>query len=123
MQATAGQAIETLAHICRHGRRDSDKIRASIAILDRAIQGVVEADALHGEDLSPETEALGTTDVVQALSGRLSQIDRSELSTAEKTRLTALLADALLRAIEVDVLDKRLEALHEILVNRKEKKP
>jgi hypothetical protein len=35
--------------------------------------------------------------------------------------LTATLADALLRAIGVDVLDKRLEALQAVLLGRKDK--
>jgi hypothetical protein len=36
-------------------------------------------------------------------------------------RLTATLADALLQAIGVSVLDKRLEALQAVLLGRKEK--
>jgi hypothetical protein len=35
--------------------------------------------------------------------------------------VTAALADALLRAIGVDVLDKRLEALQAVLIGRKDK--
>ena len=48
------------------------------------------------------------------------QVDAAELPTGEKSRLTATLADALLRAIGVDVLDKRLEALQAVLIGRKE---
>ena len=45
----------------------------------------------------------------------------AELPTAEKSRLTATLADALLRAVGVGVLDQRLEALQAVLLARKEK--
>ena len=34
----------------------------------------------------------------------------------------AMLADGLLRAIEVDVLDKRLDALKSVLLSRKDRK-
>ena len=51
---------------------------------------------------------------------RLRQIDQSELPAVEKARLTALLADSLLRAIGVDVLDKRLQAMHAVLAGRQE---
>jgi hypothetical protein len=58
---------------------------------------------------------------VKLLAGRLQQLDRAELPTAEKSRLTANLADALLRAIGVDVIDKRLSALQAVLAGRKDK--
>jgi len=62
---------------------------------------------------------MGTADVVRLLAARLRQLDGAELSTGEKTRLTATLADALLRAIGVDVLDKQLGALQAVLGSRK----
>jgi hypothetical protein len=64
---------------------------------------------------------MGTGDVVQLLARRLRQVDQCEMPTGEKSRLSASLADALLRAIGVDVLDKRLEALQAVLIGRKEK--
>jgi hypothetical protein len=70
-----------------------------------------------GVDASP----MGTADVVKLLAERLRQVDAAELSTGEKSRLTATLADALLRAIGVDVIDKRLEALQAVLMGRKDK--
>jgi hypothetical protein len=70
-----------------------------------------------GVDASP----MGTADVVKLLAERLRQVEAAELSTAEKSRLTAALSDALLRAIGVDVIDKRLEALQAVLIGRKDK--
>jgi hypothetical protein len=64
---------------------------------------------------------MDTADVVKLLAARLRQIDAADLAAGEKARLTATLADALLRAIGVDVLDKRLEALQAVLCNRKDK--
>jgi hypothetical protein len=63
---------------------------------------------------------MGTDEVVKVLSARLRQIDKAELAAPEKSRLTAALADALLRAINVDVLEKRLESLQAVLNGRKD---
>jgi hypothetical protein len=87
-----------------------------------------EAELLHLYDVMPAGDpgaagaapALDTAGVVQLLAARLQQVDQADLSTVEKSRLTATLADALLRAIGVDVLDKRLEALQAVLMGRKE---
>jgi hypothetical protein len=43
------------------------------------------------------------------------------LPTAEKSRLTATLSDAFLRAIAVDDLNKRMESLEAVLLSRKDK--
>ena len=85
--------------------------------------GLTDADALHGEQEAGETSPMDTGDVVKLLAARLRQIDQSELPTGEKSRLTAALADALLRAISVDVLDKRLEVLQAVLIGRKDRRP
>jgi hypothetical protein len=55
------------------------------------------------------------------LASRLRQIDESELPAAEKARVTAVLTDALLRAINADEMEKRLEALERVLIGRKDK--
>jgi hypothetical protein len=60
---------------------------------------------------------------VGLLAERLRQVNAADLTTAEKVRLTAALGDALLRAIDVDVIDKRLEALEAVLNSRKDKRP
>ena len=122
VQAATGQAVDSLLEVARHGKRDGDRVRAAVALLDHAFRGVREADALHGDPTTPgDASPMGTDDVVRVLAGRLQQVDRAELSTAEKARLTGTLADALLRAIGVDVLDKRLEALQAVLAGRKDR--
>ena len=63
---------------------------------------------------------MNTTDVVQMLATRLRQLESADLSTAEKSRLTATLADTLLRAIGIDELNKRMEALEAMLLSRKD---
>src|SRR5262249_45602431 len=102
-----------------------DRVRAAVALLDHAFRGIELADVIHS-DPAPgggDRKAIeGTSDVVKVLADRLRQLDQSELSTGEKARLTATLADALLRAIGVNVLDRRLEALQAVLTGRKEKK-
>jgi hypothetical protein len=121
LQAAAGQAVETLLAVAKGGVRDGDRVRAAVALLGHAFRGLTDADALHGEQGDGDASPMGTADVVRLLAGRLRQVDAAELPTAEKARLTAALADALLRAIGVDVLDQRLEALQAVLKGRKNK--
>src|SRR5262249_47311027 len=121
LDAASGQAVETLLAVTREGRRDSDRVRAAIALLHHAPRGASDIDALQSAEGTVETGSLDTDDVVQILSDRLRQLDVAELPTGEKARLTATLAIALLRAIGVNELDKRLEALQAVLLGRKEK--
>jgi hypothetical protein len=123
IQAATGQAVETLVTVARNGPRDGDRVRASVALLDFAFRGPTEADAADGTPEPGDAVPMGTADVVQVLAARLRQLDAAALPTADKTRLTATLADALLRALGVDVIDKRLEALQAVLLGRKDKKP
>jgi hypothetical protein len=121
LQAATGQAVDTLLAVAKDGKRDADRVRAAVALLDHAFRGLTDADALHGERQAGDAEPLDTAGVVQLLGARLRQVDVADLPTGEKSRLTATLADALLRAIGVDVLDKRLEALQAVLIGRKGK--
>jgi hypothetical protein len=121
IQSATGQAVETLLTVAREGRRDSDRVRAAGALLHHALRGLNESDALYGEQETVDASPIGTAEVVQMLATRLRQLDAAELPTGEKARLTASLADALLRAIGVNVLDKRLEALQAVLLGRKDK--
>ena len=120
LQAATSHAVEALVAVARHGRRDGDRVRAANALLDHAFRGLTDADRIHGTPAAAEPAPSGTADVVTILAARLRQIDKSELPAADKARLTALLADSLLRAIGVDVIDKRLEAMHAVLAGRQE---
>jgi hypothetical protein len=122
VQAATGQAVDTLLTVAKEGKKDSDRVRASVALLDFALRGLSEADALDGKPESGDASPMDTADVVRLLAARLRQVDAADLPTADKTRLTATLADALLRAIGVDVIDKRLDALQAVLLSRKESK-
>jgi hypothetical protein len=119
LQAATGLAVDTLVAVATHGRRDSDRVRASVALLSHAFRGLEDADLLQGPKRVSDDSPMGTSEVVGVLSKRLRQIDKAELAAAEKSRLTAALADALLRAINVDVLDQRLESLQAVLSDRK----
>lgn len=121
IQAATGQAVDTLVSVAKSGAKEGDRVRASVALLDHALRGLADADALHGDADSGPTGLMDTSDVVRLLARRLRQLDAAELPTAEKSRLTASLADALLRAIGVDVIDKRLEAVQAVLLGRKAK--
>jgi hypothetical protein len=63
---------------------------------------------------------MGTGDVVKLLSARLRQLDAADMPTGEKSRLTATLADALLAALAIDDLGKKIEALEAVLLSRKD---
>src|SRR5262249_48078628 len=121
IQAATGQAVDTLLAVAKDGAKDGDRVRAAGALLDHAFRGLTDADALHGAREGGDDSPMDTGDVVKLLAGRLRQLDAAELPAAEKARLTATLADALLRAIGVNVLDKRLEALQAVLLSRKDK--
>lgn len=121
LQAAAGQAVDTLVCISHRGRRDGDRVRASMALLEHAIRAIHDADSLHGEiEGDADPAATGTGHLVQLLANRLRQVDHADMPTSEKVRLTTTLADSLLRAIGIDVLEKRLEALEAILGQRAE---
>lgn len=123
MQAATGQAVDTLVAVAKDGPRPADRVRAAVAILDHAFRGLELADVLNGDAPADAPATIdGTADVVKLLAERLARLDNAELPTAEKARLTATLADSLLRAIGVDVIDKRLESLQAVLSHR-EKKP
>jgi hypothetical protein len=123
IQAATGQAVDTLLAVAKNGAKDSDRVRAAVALLDHALRGLTDADALNGERTDADASPIptDTAAVVQLLAVRLRQLDAADLPTADKARLTATLADALLRAIGVDVLDTRLAALQAVLNGRSEK--
>lgn len=121
IQAATGQAVETLVSVARQGRRDGD--RAASILLEHALQGLASADLLHGakEKGPPATNTM--SDLVRLLATRLQQLDDSELPSAEKSRLTIGLGDALARTIHMDEVEQRLEALEDVIGERKGKKP
>ena len=121
LQAGTVEAVETLLHVARKAERDSDRVRAAIAVLEHAMRGASDVSVLNGERKAEETASMHTTDVVQMLAVRLRQLDAADLPTAEKSRLTATLSDAFLRALSVDDLNKRMEALEAVLGSRKDR--
>lgn len=115
LQTATGQAVEALIRIVSTAEKDSDRVRAAALILDHARRGL----DLDGASDAPPT-INGTADVVKLLATRLGHLDAAAAPTADKARLTAMLADALLRAIGVDVIDKRLQALQIVLQGRRD---
>jgi hypothetical protein len=111
---------EVLLHIALHGKRESDRIRADAAVLDFAMRGLPDANIPGGEPNAGKAPAMNPAEVVQILAARLRQLDAAQLPAAEKLRLTATLADAILRAFSMDELNKRMEALEAVLLSRKD---
>jgi AcrR family transcriptional regulator len=122
LQASAGDAVDALTTIARKGRRDGDRVRASAALLDHAWKGLSHADLLRAIPDVTDQSPGGTSEVVKVLTARLRQLDKLALPAAEKSRLTVSISDALLRALGVDVIEKRLAAVEGVLVRRKEKR-
>lgn len=118
LQSSAGDAVDALSTIARKGRRDGDRVRAAQALLDHAWRGLLQADVLS-EPVEPSPGTAGTAEVVQVLARRLRTVESTSLPASEKSRLTVSVADALLRAIGVDVIDRRLTALEGVLKLRK----
>src|SRR5215468_4350724 len=46
IQAATGQAVDTLLAVAKDGAKDSDRVRAAMALLDHAFRGLTDADAL-----------------------------------------------------------------------------
>jgi hypothetical protein len=120
IQGAAGKAVDALVEITEGGTKESDRVRAAVALLDHAFKGLKNADTLHGEGESGDPGPVDTDEILGILGARLRQLEAADLPTAEKSRLTAALADGLLRAHTTAVLDKRLNALQSVLVARKE---
>jgi hypothetical protein len=119
LQARAGQAVDTLVAVACQGRRDGDRLRAALALLDHAHRGLAEADLLYGPPPAGPAAAMDTAELVRLLTARLRQVQAAELPAAEKTRQSVTLADALLRALGVDEMARRLEAIEAVLTTRK----
>jgi hypothetical protein len=120
IQAGTGVAVEALIEVARHGRRDGDRVRAAVAVLEHAFRGLADADVLQGERQSGDAAKMNPADMAQMLAARLRQLDAADLPTVEKSRLTATLTDALLRAFAADELSKRMEALEAVFNSRKD---
>ncbi len=97
---------------------DVGDYKTALAVLkDQAqLEGVYEARERPGQTAAGGPEAgeasrLGTGDVVSVLSERLRQVSQADLPTAEKARMSVALADALLRALTADELEKRVAEL------------
>jgi hypothetical protein len=120
LQAATNRAVNTLLAVAKNGSKDSDRVRAAVAILDHALRGLSDAGALHDNQIPGDSPPMDTGDVVQLLAAHLRQIGSAELTAGERSRLTATVADSLLRAIGADTIAKRLEALDAVLIGRKE---
>jgi hypothetical protein len=120
IQAGTGKAVEALLDVACNGRRDGDRVRAAIALLEHAFRGIADADVLQGEPPSGEAAKMNAADLALMLAARMRQLDVADLPTAEKARLTATVGDALLRTFVVDDLAKRAEALEAVVLSRKD---
>ena len=120
LQVGTRPASEVLLNVALHGKRESDRIRAAAAVLEFAMRGLPDANVSNGEPHAEAAARMNTNELVQMLTTRLRQLDAAQLPAAEKIRLTATLGDALLRALAVDDLSKRTEALEAVLLSRKD---
>src|SRR5262245_47512036 len=75
IQAATGQAVDTLLAVAKDGAKDSDRVRAAVALLDHAFRGLTDADTLHGNQEADPASPMDTGDVVRVLATRLRQID------------------------------------------------
>ncbi len=85
VQAATGTAVDTLLAVARNGAKDSDRVRAAVALLDHARRGLADADHLRPERDDGNGPPMDTGDVVKMLATRLRQVDESELSRGEST--------------------------------------
>lgn len=122
MQSHAFDAVSALVTVVRSGRRDRDRIRASDSLLMHGWKGMARADFLK-PIAKPESRTTSPAELVRTLTEQLLQLDSAPMSTAERSRLKISLADALLRALNVDLYEKRSAAIEDVLLPRKRKDP
>jgi hypothetical protein len=83
-----------------------------------------EAELLHLYTPAPATpeaadnNPVKTAELVKVLSARLRQLEREDLPATERTRLTASLADAIVRALNADELEERLKVVEKALAEQ-----
>ena len=73
IQAATGQAVDTLVEVSRKGRRDGDRVRAAVALLDHACRGLEQSDLVHAVQGEETSAPMNTAEVVGALSTRLAR--------------------------------------------------
>lgn len=122
MQSHAFDAVAALVTVARSGRRDRDRIRASDSLLMHGWKGMVRADLLK-PIAKPESRSTSPAELVRTLAEQLMQLDSAPLSTPERSRLKVTLTDAILRALNVDLYEKRSAAIEGVLLSRKKKDP
>ena len=124
LQQATTKAAETLNRSMSCGHHATE-LRAAIAVMELSLKGIgrelTDADAEAEEADAADGSSMGADAVVRLLAARLRQVDQSALPTGEKARLSASLADSLLRALAVGVLDQRLAAVQAVLSGRKDK--
>jgi hypothetical protein len=111
------KAVETLERNMSSGHGPTE-VRAAVAALGLSLRGLAHADLLGGPPVSDDSPPMSAADVIQLATKQLRQIEDSELSSAIKARLTATLADLLLRALTAHVADERFAALQAVLLDR-----
>lgn len=121
LQLGTGHAVDALLSIVVHGHRDSDRLRAAGLILEQSYRGLSEQALLTPPLEEKEQSQVGTSEVAKLLGKQLRQLEQASLSSPEKSRLMVQVSDALLRALTTDVIEKRLEAVQSVLIQRKKR--
>jgi hypothetical protein len=118
LQAGAIDAVRALMFVARKGRRESDRVRAAHVLLEHSWRGLDRADVLRPSDDSIPSRTMDADDLVHLLTARLCEINDQTMPVREKSRLTASVGDALLRALGIDLFAKRLAAVEQVLKQR-----
>ncbi len=119
LHARNAKAVATLERnlTCGH---PATEVRAAIAVLELSQRALQWADARSGDRESGEqVMAMNASDIVGLLTGQLAHLQTLDLSAAERARLTVTLAGALMKALNVHLVDQRYEALAAVLLERK----
>jgi hypothetical protein len=118
VQAGCGEAVEALTAVARKGRRDGDRVRAAVALLEHAWRGVNQSAWLRDPPDVAVHPPAEPSEVVRTLALRLRELNDSSLAPTDKAQLTVRLSESLLRALGVEVIEKRLAALEGVLQTR-----
>ena len=124
LTAVGMEAVKTLMALLGNSIPPAVRLGAARAIIELGTKQresvELERRIAVGEPHNGEATPMKTNELVQRLSIRLRELDATSLPIAEKARLTQGLSDAFLRAIAIDDLNKRMEALEAVLKSRKD---
>lgn len=122
VKSSMTMAVDALTDIVKNAPKEGDRSRAAVALLQFGLRSVELADPLQPPDSQVVQVINGVDDVVDCLAEQLVSVCESQLGTVAKTRLISQLSNDIVRAMNTETLQRRIQAIEAVLKKRKEPK-